>query len=40
MKIVIDENVSLGLASLLRGRGFSVTAIAEIAERGMSDEEV
>ncbi|MDI6803548.1 MAG: DUF5615 family PIN-like protein [Bacteroidota bacterium] len=40
MKIVIDENVSLGLASLLRGRGFTVTAIAEIADRGMSDEEV
>lgn len=40
MKIVIDENVSLGLASLLRGRGFTVTAIAEIAERGMGDEEV
>jgi predicted nuclease of predicted toxin-antitoxin system len=40
MNIVLDENVSLGLADVLRGKNHSVTAIAEIAERGMNDEEV
>lgn len=40
MKVLIDENVSLGLATLLRGKGFTVIAIAEIAEWGISDEEV
>jgi len=35
MVIVIDENVSLTLASALRQAGYEVIAIAETAERGM-----
>ena len=40
MKIVVDENVSLGLIDRLKRKGHTVTAIAEIAKRGMADEEV
>ncbi len=40
MVVVLDENVSLGLAALLRERGHEVLAIAEMADRSMSDDEV
>ncbi len=40
MVIVLDENVSLTLASALRQAGYEVIAIAETAERGMIDAEV
>ena len=40
MVIVLDENVSLGLAAPLRERGHEVLAIAEMADRSMSDDEV
>jgi Trk K+ transport system NAD-binding subunit len=40
MVIVLDENVSLTLASALRQAGHEVIAIDETAERGMIDAEV
>ena len=40
MNFLIDENVSLALAQVLRSQGHTVMAIAEIAQRGMSDEEI
>jgi predicted nuclease of predicted toxin-antitoxin system len=40
MVIVLDENVSLTLASALRQADYEVIAIAETAERGMVDAEV
>jgi len=39
-EFVLDENVSLSLAEALRKRGYSVTAIADLAERGMNDQAV
>jgi len=38
--IVLDENVSLALASALREAGHGVIALAETAGRGMTDTEV
>jgi len=40
MVIVLDENVSLALASVLRQAGHDVIAIAEAADRGVTDAEV
>lgn len=40
MNFLLDENVCLDLAEVLRKSGHSVTAITEIAERGMTDDEV
>ncbi len=40
VEIVLDENVSLALAEELRKRGYTVTAIAELEERGIDDETV
>jgi predicted nuclease of predicted toxin-antitoxin system len=40
MKIVLDENVSLSLATVLREDGHDVLAVAESAEKGSEDEEV
>jgi len=40
MVILLDENVSLALAGTLRQTGHEVIAIAETAERGMTDAEV
>jgi len=40
MLIVLDENVSLALACALQQAGHEVIAIAETAERGMTDDEV
>jgi predicted nuclease of predicted toxin-antitoxin system len=40
MRIVIDENVSYGVAERLRMRGHDVLSISEMPERGMSDEDV
>jgi len=40
MVIILDENVSLALAQSLRQAGHEVVAVAEIAERGMKDDEV
>lgn len=37
MKFVIDENVSYGLAEVLRGLGYEVITVAELANRGMKD---
>lgn len=40
MVIILDENVSLALAQPLRNAGHEVIAVAENAERGMSDDQV
>ena len=40
MKIVIDENVSYGLVERLEMRGYDVISVAELPERGMSDEDI
>jgi len=40
MKILLDENISLRLARILRESGFSVFSIAENADKGMQDDEV
>ncbi|MCX7049948.1 MAG: DUF5615 family PIN-like protein [Candidatus Sumerlaeota bacterium] len=40
MKILLDENISLRLARILRESGFIVSSIAENADKGMLDEEV
>jgi len=40
MKIVVDENVSYGLVERLRMGGYDVISISELAERGMSDEDI
>ena len=40
MKIVLDENVSLSLATVLREDGHDVLAVAESAEKSSEDEEV
>ena len=40
MVIVLDENVSLAPANVLRQAGHDVIAIAETADRGLSDVEV
>jgi|ERR1051326_583344 predicted nuclease of predicted toxin-antitoxin system len=40
MKFLLDENVSLGLAEILRQHEHTVDAIAETALRGLSDDEV
>ena len=38
--IVLDENVSLDLARVLRKGGYEVLAVVETASRGISDAEV
>ena len=40
MVIVLDENVSLALAGMLRQAGHEVFAVAETTERGLADDEV
>jgi len=40
MVIILDENVSLGLAVPLGQHGHQVLAIAKMADRSMSDDEV
>jgi len=40
VKIVVDENVSYGLGERLRMRGYDVISISELAERGISDEDI
>ena len=40
MKILLDENVSLRMADMLRKAGYEVFAVAETAERGMGDQEI
>ena len=40
MVIILDENVSLALANVLREAGHEVIAIAEAADRGLTDNEV
>ncbi len=40
MRIVIDENVSYGVAKRLRMIGYDVISISEMPGRGMSDEDV
>jgi len=40
MTYLLDENVSLLLAQILRGYGNNVRAVCEFAERGLSDVEV
>ena len=40
MNIVLDENVSLGLADKLRNQGYNVISIAENPDRGFTDDEI
>jgi predicted nuclease of predicted toxin-antitoxin system len=40
MRIIIDENVSYGVAERLRMGGYGVISISEKHERGMSDEDI
>lgn len=40
MKFLLDDNVSLGLAHVLREREHAVMAVAETAERGVEDIDV
>ena len=40
MRIIIDENVSLALSSRLQVLGHEVEHIAELASKGIPDEEV
>jgi predicted nuclease of predicted toxin-antitoxin system len=40
MRIIIDENVSYGVAERLRMGGYDVIFISEKPERGMSDEDI
>ncbi len=40
MNIVLDENVSLGLADRLRNNGHNVISIAEDPERGFANDEM
>jgi len=40
MKFVVDENVSYGLVERLRVGGYDAISISELAERGMSDEDI
>jgi predicted nuclease of predicted toxin-antitoxin system len=40
MNIVLDENVSLGLAEKLRSCGHNVISIAEDTNRGFADDEI
>lgn len=40
MKIVVDENVSYGLAERLRKEGHEVISISEPPDRGVLDEDI
>jgi predicted nuclease of predicted toxin-antitoxin system len=40
MNIVLDENVSFGLADRLRNNGHNVISIAEDPERDFADDEI
>ncbi len=40
MNIVLDENVSLGLADKLRNHDYNVISIAEGPDRGFTDDEI
>ncbi len=39
-KVILDENVSLQVASFLQGLGYEVIAITKHPQRGMIDQEV